>query len=292
MENKTVLKVVLISFCLLFTIFVLGTVGTWIYSSYKTGEVSQGSTVSSDGSLSRENEISIDSIEPNFTSSEELTTSSIMRNAYLNIFVDDINVSLEEILSIRDEFDATYVSLNDSGKGINRGVSLTIKVDESKFEDMYEKLKDLDVEIESTSVGESDVTETVKDLESRLKNYKSVEEQLLDILDDADSVSDTIAVYKELNEVRINIESIESELKNIDSRTDYSYINVYIQQSTTGAELADNEWRPLGVLKEASRALVSFAKFFVSSLIWLVVFIPVIALVVVPVVIIQKRARK
>ncbi len=291
MENKTLLKIVLISFCILFSIFVLGTAGVWIYSSYKTSEVSEQSMIVPDY-MSREEGAT--GVTPDISKAEDVTLSSsnIMRNAYLNISVDDIDGSLEDILAVRDEFDATYVSLNDSGKGINRGVSMTIKVEESKFEDMYEELKDLDVEIESTSVSESDVTETVTDLELRLKNYQGVETQLLSILEDADTVEDTIAVYKELNEVRMNIERIESELKSMDSMTEYSYITMYVTQSTAGAELADGEWKPLGVLKEASRALVSFAKFFVSSLIWLVVFIPVIALVVVPVVIIQKRARK
>ncbi|NMC09034.1 DUF4349 domain-containing protein [Candidatus Microgenomates bacterium] len=291
MENKNILKILVISFCLLFAVFVIGTAGMWIYSSYKTSEVSEQNSIST-GYSGRDDIVT--SITPDVGKAEDMESSelSIMRNAYLNISVDDIDKSLETILSVRDEFNATYVSLNDTGKGIDRVIYLTIKVEETKFENMYEKLKDMDVEIDSTSVSENDVTETVTDLELRLKNYKSVETQLLSILKDAKSVEDTIAVYKELNDVRMNIESIESQLKNIDSRTEYSYITVYVKQSTSGAELEDEEWKPLGVLKEASRALVSFAKFFVSSLIWLVVFVPVIALVVVPVVIIQKRARK
>ncbi|MFA5634024.1 MAG: DUF4349 domain-containing protein, partial [Candidatus Dojkabacteria bacterium] len=105
-------------------------------------------------------------------------------------------------------------------------------------------------------------------------------------------VEETLSVYNEVSKVRLEIERIELQLKNLETQTDYSYIYIRIHQSSEGAELEEKGWRPVGVLKDALRALVSFGQFLGSILIWLVVFSPVIALFVVPAVIIQKKRKK
>jgi hypothetical protein len=78
----------------------------------------------------------------------------------------------------------------------------------------------------------------------------------------------------------------------MERQTDYSIVQITITQSSTGSSLTDEEWRPLGILKDASRALVDLAKFLGTAIIWVLVFSPLIAAVVIPVVIIQKRAKK
>ena len=85
---------------------------------------------------------------------------------------------------------------------------------------------------------------------------------------------------------------MQSQIKDLDNQTSYSYLYVTISQSSTGSQLSDEEWKPFGILKDAGRALVSFAKFLGTGIIYVLVFSPVIAAVVVPVIIIQKKAKK
>ena len=117
-----------------------------------------------------------------------------------------------------------------------------------------------------------DVTTEVMDLESRLKTFRSTEAQLLEILQKATSVTDTISVYKELNEIRANIESIEGQLKYYSTKTDYSTVRITLKQSSVGATLEDTPWKPLGVLKDAGRAYISFLKVLGTVLIYFIVF--------------------
>jgi DNA-binding protein len=222
----------------------------------------------------------------------DLEDRSLIKTGNISLAVEDIDATLDEIDSIESEYDAMKISLNDYGKGINRGVDVTIKVVEDQFEELYADLKEIEGEYESSSISVSDVTETVTDLEARLRNYRRVESQYLSILESAESVEDTLAVYKELNQVRLDIERVETELKNLENQTEYSYIYLQISQSSTGAELEDEEWKPTGVFKEAARALVNFAKSIGNLLIWAVVFSPAIAIIVVPIVLLKKRAKK
>jgi len=182
--------------------------------------------------------------------------------------------------------------MQDSGKGKERAVVLTLRVKEKDFDAFFQELKGLDGEYQYSTISSSDVTETVLDMEARLKNLKSVETQYLSILKKATTVSDTLAVQRELTTVRSEIEYLESSLDNMERQTDYSTVQITITQSSTGSSLTDEQWRPLGILKDASRALVDLAKFLGTTIIWVLVFSPLIAAVVIPVVIIQKRAKK
>ncbi|KUK67204.1 MAG: Uncharacterized protein XD87_0271 [candidate division WS6 bacterium 36_33] len=221
-----------------------------------------------------------------------LEDRSLIKTGNISLAVEDIDATLDQIDSIESKYDAMKISLNDYGKGINRGVSVTIKVVEEQFEELYADLKEIEGEHESSSITISDVTETVTDLEARLRNYRSVESQYLSILESAEDVEDTLAVYKELNQVRLDIERIETQLKNLENQTEYSYIYIQISQSSVGAELEDEDWKPVGVFKEAARALINFAKSIGNLLIWVVVFSPVVAIIVVPIVLLKKKAKK
>lgn len=225
-------------------------------------------------------------------SGERDSTQKVIRVGSISIAVDDIDGTVENIDTILAKYEGETLSMQDSGKGKERGVVLSLRVEETDFDAFYQELKDLDGEYEYSNISSNDVTETVLDMEARLKNLKSVETQYLSILKKATTVSDTLAVQRELTTVRSEIEYLESSLDNMERQTDYSTVYLTITQSSTGSSLTDEEWRPAGILKDASRALVDFAKFLGTAFIWVLVFSPVVAAVVIPVVIIQKKAKK
>lgn len=220
------------------------------------------------------------------------TSQEIIKTASMNMAADDMDATLTLIEALEAEYNASTTNLQDSGKGADRYLYMTIKVEESKFEELYNKLKALPGEFTYSSIGSSDVTESVTDLQSRLANLQKLETQYNDILKTAKTVDEILSVQKELSTTRTEIESIQTQLKNIDNQTSYSYITLTVSQSSTGTQLSDNEWRPVGILKEAGRALVGFAKFLGTGLIYVLVFSPVIAAVVVPVVLILKKTKK
>jgi hypothetical protein len=260
----------------------------WIYRAKNSYEnMTEGNLSGVGFEESRMSDMVMD--EPTSSLSEE--SRSVIRTGNMSFSVDDIDDTLEIVSTIGDEYGATVTDLNDYGKGKSRMVGLTIKVEESKFQDLFDGLRELDGEYEGSSISESDVTDAVLDLEARLKNYRSVEVQLLSILESAETVEDTLAVYKELNEVRYNIERVDAELKNLSNQTEYSYIYMNISQSSTGAGVSEEEWRPVGIARDAVRALVSIVKSLGSLLIWLLVFSPLIGLVV-GLVFFVKRKRK
>jgi len=227
-------------------------------------------------------------LAPTITSSNQ----NIIKIANITMSADDMDATLTSIQALKTTYGATTTNLQDSGKGSERYITLTIKVEESKFEILYNKIKELPGEFTYSAISSTDVSETVQDLETRLANLKKLETQYNTILKSAKTVTEILAVQKELASTRTEIESIQTQLKNLDNQTSYSYITVYMTQSSVGSQLSDDKWQPIGILKDAGRTLVGFAKFLGTGLIYVLVFSPVIAAVVIPVVIIQKRAKK
>ncbi|MDD4382012.1 MAG: DUF4349 domain-containing protein [Candidatus Dojkabacteria bacterium] len=225
-------------------------------------------------------------------SAESTEDRDVIRNGTITVSVDDIDATVTEIDTIKGQYSGEITYMVDTGDGKDRIVTISLKVAEEKFDEVYNKLKTLEGEYTYSGISANDVTETVVDLEARLKNLRSVERQYLEILKSANTVKDTLLVYEQLNTTRANIESIEASLEYYARQTDYSTIYMTISQSSTGAQLSDDPWEPLGVLKDAGRALVNLGKFLGSTLIWILVFSPVIAIIVVPIILIQRKKRK
>ena len=217
---------------------------------------------------------------------------NIIKEGNLKILAEDIDNTVNDVDTIAKKYQAESQNTYDSGKGKNRNVNIIYKVRVADFESFFNELKGMDVEFDSSSSGITDVTNEVMDLQARLKTYRNTETQLLEIQRSAKTVADTMSVYKELTNIRYEIERIESQLKNYSDKTDYSTVSISIVQNNAGAMIEDETWKPLGVLKNALRALVAVLKSLGSLLIWLVVFgIPTVVIVFVVRYIVKKRKK-
>lgn len=202
------------------------------------------------------------------------TDAKIRKNGSIGLSVEDLDESYDQVTNLLKNYDGGVLNIYESGSGNERTISLTIKVDSRYFEDVYTSLRDLDGDINYASFTTDDVTMEYTDLQSRLRNLRSTEDQFIKILATADTVSDTLEVHKELSNIRSRIEVIEGQIKYLDSQVDYSHITVNLNLRDSGKAISDETWRPLGVFRNALSSLVSFGKSLVNIVIWLVVFTP------------------
>ncbi|HPQ79648.1 MAG TPA: DUF4349 domain-containing protein [Candidatus Dojkabacteria bacterium] len=226
------------------------------------------------------------------TASNSSNEKNIIRRGQVGFSAEDIDKTKDEVQTVIDKYNAEISNSSDQGTGKSREVSIVIKVEEESFDEMLKDLEGVKAEKIFSSVSSEDVTEQVMDLEARLHTYQNTEKQLLEIQKQATNVKDTMEVYKELNEIRYKIEATESQLKYYANQTNYSTIVVSISQSSVGTFEPEEKWKPLGVLKDAIRALGEFGKVLVNLAIWLVVFGIPIGFVVLLVIYLAKKAKK
>jgi hypothetical protein len=223
---------------------------------------------------------------------EANTESKIRKSGTVNLTVENLQTANDEILQVVESYNGSIVSSNESGVGNYKTTSITIKVPVEYFEDLFKSVKEIDGEVDYASYYTDDVTQEYTDLESRLRNLEATEEQLVKILDSAKTVEDTLAVYTQLSSTRSQIEVIKGQLKYLDNQVDYSYLTVNLSLSDVGKDVKDEKWEPLGVMKNAFSALVDFGIKIVDSLIWIVVFSPVILIPLLVILFIIKKGKK
>lgn len=217
--------------------------------------------------------------------------TKIRKNGYVNLLVSNIDKSISSLKDIVKQKDGTILNSHDSGEGNDRYVDVQIKVDSTNFEDVMDMVLKLDGDLDSSSVDTQDITQEYMDTQARLNNLKNVEGQLTEILKSASSVTDTLAVYRELTDIRGQIDVLEGQIKYMDSQTDYSYITVVFAVNKEGLNVAQDDWKPVGEFKLALASLVGVIKGLGNVLIWVIVFSPLV-LIPLGIVLVVKKKKK
>ena len=125
-------------------------------------------------------------------------------------------------------------------------VTLTLRVPAANFDSVLAALRDLG-EVTSETVSGEDVTEEFMDLQAQLRNQRALETRFLALLAQAQTVSDTIEVERELARVRTEIERMEGRAKYLNDRVDMSTVSLTVNptrtlsahSTTIGSEVAD-----------------------------------------------------
>jgi len=113
-------------------------------------------------------------------------------------------------------------AIDDSGEG--RG-AVVIRIPSDRFEDAVDELRDIG-RVESQYVDTQDVTDEFVDLQSRIRNARSAERVLLNLMDEASTIADTIRVQNQLERVQENIERMRGRLRVLDDQTSFSTLAV------------------------------------------------------------------
>lgn len=196
----------------------------------------------------------------------------VIERGSIEIEVKDFDTTFNRVLDIAKENQGfvshsnTWIDYNEVKRG-----SITIRVPTSNLDNTEKIIGELG-EIESRSRSGEDVTERYTDLTARLKQAELSENRLLDILKSAESVEDLLAVERELNRIRQQIESYQGQINYLDNNIDYSTLSVSLHEPEPIVEQFD-------VLKSIKNSVNNFF----GTILWFIEalgsLIPIAALV-------------
>jgi hypothetical protein len=196
----------------------------------------------------------------------------IVRNGYITLEVNDITAAITGVTAVANDLGGYVVSSNKSGdKDITYG-QISIRVPSDRFDEAFDRIRKLAVNVPNESTNSQDVTEQYTDLQSQLRNLEATEAQYLELLKKAEKVEDILAIQRELSNVRGQIEQVKGRIQYIDRTTDMALIDVNLQKVKP---IGGTAWNALETLKSAARGLVTFGKGLADVLIWLVIFSPI-----------------
>ena len=217
------------------------------------------------------------------------TERRIVRTGYLTLEVDSVVEAMDKVAGLAKELAGYVVSSNkheDDGAVYGR---VSIRVPVERFDEAFNRLRQLAVNVPYESTEGRDVTEEYTDLEAQLRNLEATEAQYLALLEKAETVEDILAVQRELSNVRREIERIKGRMQYLERTSDMSLIEANLQETKP---LGQTGWNALQTLKSAARGLISFGKILADVGIWLVIFCPIWIPILVLVLFFRRRRRK
>jgi len=221
----------------------------------------------------------------------------IIRTADLTLVVRDTQESMAALTRLAGEFGGFVVSSSASrvAEDASQG-NITLRVEAARFDEALARIRALAIEVRSESVRGEDVTAEYVDLDARMRNLEAAEAQLQQILKQATSTEDVLAVYRELTNLRGQIEQVKGRMKYLSQSAALATITITLLPDALAQPLQVGGWRPAGVVRDAFQALIEALQGLVTILIWLViVVVPVLIIIAAPVVaavLLIRRARR
>jgi len=156
------------------------------------------------------------------------------------------------------------------------------------------QLRKLAVKVDAESTSSQDVTEEYVDLDARLKVYEATEQQLLTFLQKTQNVDESLKVYRELNNVRSQIESAKGRMNYLTKSAAMSSITVQVKPEEKEKPIVKEEsWNPGRVVREVLRWLVAALQFLFYLLIFIVFgLVPILIVVGIPLLILRAIWRR
>lgn len=198
--------------------------------------------------------------------SDQLAPSAerlVIKNAALSIAVDDPLKTMDTISDLAESMGGFVVSAEMYQQPLSNGVKvpqvqITIRVPAERLNEALDLIKaETDLPIINENLTSQDVTAEYTDLNSRLTNLEATEQQLQQIMDDANRTEDVLAVYAQLVSIREQIEVIKGQMLYYERSAALSSISVQLLANAAVQPITIAGWQPKGVAKEALQSLIN-----------------------------------
>ena len=199
----------------------------------------------------------------------------------LSAETEDLDAALEAVLEqvsrLEGYVESQSVSGGKAGSGRHRYANLSIRVPADQVDGFVEEVSGL-TNLVSSSRNIQDITLTYSDTEGRVTALKTEEARLLELMEQAENMSDLLEIEARLTEVRYQLENYASTLRLYDNQVDYATVSLYItevEKYTPVEELGF--WQRIG--SGLADSVENLAKTIVDFISWLIIDLPYLALI-------------
>jgi len=226
------------------------------------------------------------------------TGQKLIRKVNIDAETEDLEVLLAELTAQIGALDG-YIENQELYNGSSyssyrhRSANLTIRIPADKLDTFIGQVKDVS-NVVSYNESQEDVTLTYVSTESRIKALETEQERLLELLSQAQNMSDLLEIEARLTDVRYELENVTSQLLVLANKVDYATVRLYISQVKEYTEVEEQTvWQRIanGFKKNLQDMGQNAEDFFV----WLVTYSPqliLLAVVAAGIIVVLRRRRK
>ena len=224
----------------------------------------------------------------------QLADRSVITTGWVSITVDDPIVSAEEAADLAEQAGGRVDNRTES-PGTDAqppSASLTLRIPSDELDAFVDELRALGA-VNSVSMSASDVTQQRNDLDGRIEALTASTVRLQQLLGEATTIADLIAIESELTTRQAELDSLTQQRDQLVDQVDFSTITVdLVTEAVAPDPQPDDFWSGLAA---GWKALVSFATWLGIALgvmlPWLLVAL-VTGAVVILIVLLATRGRR
>ena len=205
------------------------------------------------------------------------------------VFRGEMSIVVEDLDQIVSDFSTWVVqnggfveSSQTTSSDSSRSVRLVLRIASEAYESLRSELQDRAIEVRSDWSERVDVTAEYADVDARLKTLRLAETELRELLavqnESGGDVETVLAIYRELRQLRTEIDGLQAQLDVLDEQIALSTLTVRIS-SEVEATSGGGTWRIGRTFRRGVSDLVSGAQNFAQGLIYfLVAVVPMLLL--------------
>lgn len=175
----------------------------------------------------------------------------IIRTTSISMIVQNPADVAEKITALAESMGGYLERADGGGENATSG-SLTIRVPAARFEQARAEIRKLGVRVENEQVEAQDVTRQYVDQDANLRNLRAEEAGYLEILKQAHTVKDMLAVSEQLSNVRGQIEEQQAEFNALSRQIETVAISISLRKEVE-PQVMGIHWRPGYQLRLAFR---------------------------------------
>lgn len=209
---------------------------------------------------------------------------SVIKTAEIALEIErgEFKAALQQATAVASAEGGFVLSSGVEGREARRG-SIVVRIPSDRFEAALASLRDLG-SVERERVSGEDVGQEFVDLEARLRNLRAQEAVLLRLMNEAQTVTDTIRVQKELTGIQLEVEQIRGRLRYLHDQASFGTISVSMAEAGV---VAPGE---PGIIAQAwERAVEGFLAVIGGLITALGVLVPIAVLALLGWVVIRRR---
>ena len=233
--------------------------------------------------------------------SPEEDPAKIIYSADVTVETTDFDAALGKVAGLVERFGGWIESSSVNGSNfydISRGrssarsASYLLRIPGERFDELLGSVTELG-NVPYSHVYTENVTAQYYDTQAHMTALQTQETRLLEMMETAESVEDIILLEDRLTELRYQIESLQSSLKNWDRRVSYSSVSLKLNEVR---EYTPETPVQLGYGERLARAfrdgLAAVGAFFKDFLLWFVEALPTLVILAVLLIVLFPLGKK
>ena len=202
----------------------------------------------------------------------------LIQKAYISVETENLDELLSNVENRVSELGG-YIENSEIYNGSNysnnryRNADMIIRVPAKSFDSFIDNVGKISNIISSQKTVD-DVTLKYVATESRVNALKAEESRLIELMEQAENLSDLLTIEERLTEVRSELESVTSTLRVLDNQVDYATIELTVDEVKEYTDNADSDsiWKRIG--KGFLKSIKNIGYFFKELFVIVVILSP------------------